>query len=277
MFTKVIAEIGLNMNGSMEHAREMILQAKLCKVNSVKSQKRTIKEYLSEKQYNMPYENPNSFGKTYGEHREFLELSQQQHQELMNYAAGVGITYFVSVWDVSAARQMQEINMPIFKIPSACLTNNALLEEVRSYDKPIYLSTGMSTIEEIDRAVEILKNTDLTLFHCTSCYPCHFEDVRLKVIPFLKERYKVPIGYSGHHLGIAIDLGAVMLGATTIERHVTLDRTMKGTDHAASLEFQGLQKLVRDIQALEKCLLHDTKELLECEKYSWKKLRTVNP
>lgn len=273
---EVIAELGLNMNGDIEVAKRMIKTAALmCNVDAVKSQKRTPREYLTPEQYDRPYENPNSFGKTYGEHREFLELDVKQHKMLMKYAKHMDIAYFVSVWDITAAQQMNKIGIPIFKIPSACLTNDELLEEVKSFGRPIYISTGMSTIEEVDHAINILRGADVTIFQCTSCYPCRFEDVRLPVIPFLADRYGMPVGFSGHHLGIAIDLGAVMLGATKIERHFTLDRTMKGTDHAASLEPQGMGKLVRDIQALRKTMLYDTKDRLECELASWKKLRTV--
>lgn len=276
MKTEIIAEIGLGMNGEMPIAKELIKQAKLCGITHVKSQKRTIKEYLTEEQYNMPYDNPNSFGPTYGKHREFLELSTEEHIVLKQYTESLDMTYFVSCWDVTAARHMDIAGMPIFKVASACLTDDALLEEIKSFGKPIYLSTGMSTIKEIDRAIYILKGTDLTLFHTTSCYPCKFQDIHLETIPFLESRYNLSVGFSGHHLGIAIDIAAVILGATKIERHFTLDRTMKGSDHAASLEPAGLHKLVRDVKATEDSLaLHNREKILDCEVSSWEKLRTV--
>ena len=272
---ETIAELGLNMNGSMETAYEMVKMAAFCGVDAVKSQKRTVKEYLTEEQYNRPYDNPSSFGKTYGEHREVLELDKYQHNRLMGYAKELNLVYFTSVWDITAAQEMNEIGIPIFKIASASLTYDALLEEIKSFDRPIYMSTGMSTLEEVDHAVDILKGSDLTIFHCTSCYPCTFDDLRLGIIPFLLERYNLPVGLSGHHRGIAVDIAAITLGATKLERHFTLDRTMKGTDHAASLEPGGLHKVVRDIRATERSMLVSKKELLECEIPSWEKLRTV--
>lgn len=276
MVTEIIAEIGCNHQGDFETAKEMIKAAYFCKVSAIKAQKRTVKEYLTPEQYERPYNNPHSFGATYGQHREALEFSADQHKKLMRYAKHMAITYFVSVWDVTAAKEMNEIGIPIIKIPSACLTDDDLLEEVKSFGKPIYMSTGMSTIKEIDHAVDILNKTDLTLFHCTSCYPCRFEDVYLKNITFLRERYSLPVGLSGHHLGIAIDLAAAMIGATKIERHFTLDRTMKGTDHAASLEPQGLQKLVRDLKAVQASLKFWSRDkIVPCEKPSWEKLRMV--
>ena len=271
---KVIAEIGCNHQGDINIAKELILQAKIAGVYAVKSQKRTVKEYLSKEQYNKPYEGPNSFGKTYGEHREFLELAPSEHYELKKYAEKLGIKYFVSVWDLTALKQMMEIDLPIIKIPSALLTHDKLLLEAKKYNKPIYISTGMSTISEIDHAVDLLKGADVTLFHTTSCYPCKFQNVYLKNITFLQERYNLPVGFSGHHLGIAIDIAAAVLGAEIIERHFTLDRTMKGTDHAASLEPHGLHKLVRDLKALEQSMeLWDRKKIIPCEQQSLQKLR----
>lgn len=271
---KVVAEIGCNHQGDFEIAKHLIKEAAEAGAWAVKSQKRTIKEYLTSEQYNRPYEGPNSFGPTYGKHREALELSQGQHLELLRYARSLGIKYFVSVWDLTALKEMMEIGLDIIKIPSALLTNDKLLKEAVKYQVPIFLSTGMSTIEEIDHAVNILKDNDVTLFHTTSCYPCEFKNVYLKNITFLQERYGLPVGFSGHHLGIAIDIAAVMLGAQIIERHFTLDRTMKGTDHAASLEPFGLHKLIRDLKALEESLeFWDRKTIIPCEEKSLKKLR----
>jgi len=273
---KVIAEIGCNHQGDINIAKELILQAKIAGAWAVKSQKRTVREYLTPEQYNKPYIGPNSFGETYGQHREVLELSVSEHYELKQYAKKLGIKYFVSVWDLTALKQMMEINLPIIKIPSALLTDNELLLEAKKFNRPIYISTGMSTTDEIDKAIKILEDSEIVIFHTTSCYPCKFQDVYLKNIQYLRERYKKPVGFSGHHLGIAIDIAAVMLGATIIERHFTLDRTMKGTDHAASLEPAGLHKLVRDLKALEKALDYwDRKSIIPCEEAARAKLRPI--
>ena len=275
MNIKVVAEIGCNHQGDIDIAKQLINKAALAGVWAVKSQKRTISEYLTPEQYNRPYIGPNSFGKTYGEHREALELSQVQHAELLKYAHKHNLEYFVSVWDLTALKQMIEIGVKYIKIPSALLTYDELLIEASKSELPIFLSTGMSTSKEIDHAVELLRDTDLTLFHTTSCYPCKFEDVYLYNIVELQTKYDRPVGFSGHHLGIAIDIAAAALGVKVIERHFTLDRTMKGTDHAASLEPNGLYKLVRNLKALEQSLrFYDRESIIECEKASREKLRT---
>lgn len=265
--TFVIAEIGINHQGNIELFKKMIVKAKECGVDAVKSQKREPKECLTPEQYNRPYDNPHSFGKTYGEHKEALELSREDWKEAMALADDLGIPLFASAFDITSARFMKELGVELIKIGSAEVTRLDLLEEVAGYGLPILMSTGMSTLEEIDRAVDLLKarKVDLTLMHCTSCYPCPYEDINLRVIPTLKDRYKVPVGFSGHHSSVAIDAAAVALGAVAVERHFTLDRSMKGTDQAASLEPVGMEKVVKYIRATELALGSAEKRVLECE------------
>lgn len=275
----IIAEIGGNHQGDVDMAKRMIEVARYCGVDAVKLQKRDVKTYLTPEQYNKPYDNPHSFGKTYGEHREYLELTVDEHAELKDHAESLGLTYFVSAWDEVSARQMLELGIEIMKIPSACITDRNLLAVCDEAGIPVIASVGMSTLQEIDALVESLPNVkELYLLQCTSTYPCDFRDINLNVIPELKKRYEgrvKGIGFSGHHLGIAIDVAAVAMGATVIERHFTLDRTMKGTDHAASLEPEGMRRLVRDIRAFEKSRGVPDKTRLACERSSWEKLRKI--
>ena len=263
----VVAEIGINHQGNLDLFRQMIVRAKECGVDAVKSQKREPKECLTPEQYNRPYDSPHAFGKTYGEHKEALELSREKWQEAMELADDLGIPLFASVFDITSARFMRDLGVELIKIGSAEVTRLDLLEEVAGYGLPILMSTGMSTLDEIDKAVDLLKarRVDLTLMHTTSCYPCRYEDLHLRVIPTLRERYKVPVGFSGHHSSVAIDAAAVALGAVAVERHFTLNRTMKGTDQAASLEPVGMEKVVKYIRATELALGSSEKRVQECE------------
>ena len=230
---------------------------------------------LTLEEYNKPYDNPHSFGKTYGEHREYLEFNAKEYAELKRFADSIGMIFFASPWDIASADLLNHLQMPLFKISSACITNLSLLELVAGFGKPTIISAGMSNLDEIERAVKVFENavTEYALLQCTSAYPCDFDDVNLNVIADFKRRFNCPIGFSGHHKGIAVDVGAVALGARIIERHFTLDRTMKGTDHAASLEPQGLHRLVRDVRAVEKAMGSATKMLLQCEIENRNKLR----
>ena len=275
--TYIIAEIGCNHQGDVDTAKQMIEVAKYCGVDAVKGQKRDIRKCLTPQQYEKLYDNPNSFGRTYGEHREFLELSIDEHIELKEHAESLGLTYFLSVWDDNSAREALDMGIEMIKIPSACITDDELLGALKNAKIPVLASAGMSNLDEIDRMVAELGGIkDFYLLQCTSTYPCNFKDINLKVISALKKRYEGKIkgvGLSGHHLGIAIDVAAVALGACIIERHFTLDRTQKGTDHAASLEPEGMRRLVRDIRALEAAQGDAEKKRLECEVRSWSKLR----
>lgn len=279
----VIAEIGCNHKGEMEIAHELIKTAAIyCKVDAVKFQKRNNKEYLTEEQYNAPHPNPqNAYGKTYGEHREFLEFNIEQHAQLKKWCEEYGIEYSTSVWDLTSAKEIASLEPRFIKIPSACNTNYEMLEWLcDNYKGEVQLSLGMTTIEEEENIIKLFEEKgrakDLILYACTSGYPVPFEDICLLEISKLREKYgnKVKqIGFSGHHLGIAIDVSAYTLGANMIERHYTLDRTWKGTDHAASLEPEGMRRLKRDLEATYKALTYKENELLEIEKIQRDKLK----
>ncbi|TDN89167.1 N-acetylneuraminate synthase [Salegentibacter sp. 24] len=279
----VIAEIGCNHKGDMNIARDMIKTAKIfCNVDAVKFQKRNNKELLSQEQYVKPHPNPvNSYGSSYGEHREFLEFSVAQHQQLKEYCEELKITYSTSVWDLTSAKEISGLNPKFIKIPSACNNNQVMLSWLcDNYPGEIHISTGMTTSDEIGKIVDLFKekkrNRDLILYNCTSGYPVPFQDVCLLEINKLREKYQESIkevGFSGHHLGIAVDVAAYTLGASVIERHFTLDRTWRGTDHAASLEPEGLRKLNRNLWAVNEALNFKEKEVLDIEQEQRKKLK----
>lgn len=262
----IIAEIGCNHKRDINIAKQMIEEAAIfCKANVVKFQKRNNKELLCKEEYNAPHPNPeNSYGKTYGEHREFLEFTVEQHRELKEYCEKYSIIYSTSVWDLTSAKEIISLNPKLIKIPSAMNTNFKLLELLcNNYKGEIHISTGMTTDEELDKIINffISKNRvqDIILYSCTSGYPVPFEDVCLCEILKLKNKYGnlvKDIGFSGHHNGIAIDVAAYTLGANYIERHFTLNRTWKGTDHAASLEPDGLRRLVRNLNAAKEALTY---------------------
>lgn len=279
----VVAEIGCNHKGDIEIAKEMIkIAAIYCNADAVKFQKRCNRELLTEEQYYAPHPNPaNSYGKTYGEHREFLEFSVEQHRELKDYCEKMGIVYSTSVWDLTSAREIAGLKPQFIKIPSACNNNYEMLEWLcNNYHGEIHISLGMTTHDEENRLIELFekkdRSKDLVVYACTSGYPVPFEDVCLLEIKRIKDIYgeRVKrIGFSGHHLGIAIDIAAYTLGATIIERHYTLDRTWKGTDHAASLEPEGIRKLKRNLMAAYEALHYKDKEVLEIEAVQREKLK----
>ncbi|MBB3123532.1 N-acetylneuraminate synthase [Mesoflavibacter sabulilitoris] len=279
----VIAEIGCNHKGDMEIAKELIKVAKIfCNVDAVKFQKRHNKELLTEAQYNAPHPNPvNSYGDTYGAHREFLEFDVNQHQELKDYCEAMGLDYSTSVWDLTSAKDIAGLQPKFIKIPSACNNNMKMLTWLcEHYEGELHISTGMTTKDEIDDLVSLFKThnraKDLVLYNCTSGYPVPFKDVCLLDINILKEKYGAEvkhIGFSGHHLGIAVDMAAYTLGANVIERHYTLDRTWKGTDHAASLEPAGLRKLSRDLKAVYESLTYKIQDILPIEQVQRDKLK----
>jgi len=280
---RIIAEIGCNHRGDMQIAKEMIQTAALfCKADVVKFQKRNNKELLSEQEYNTPHPNPaNSYGETYGAHREFLEFDLDQHKQLKLWCEEFGIMYSTSVWDLTSAKEITSLNPQIIKIPSACNLNKGLLEYLcDNYAGEIHLSFGMTTHDEEEQIVSFFeskrRNQDLVVYSCTSGYPVPFEDICLLEITRLTKRFRhrvKSVGFSGHHLGIAVDIAAVTLGAEWIERHFTLDRTWKGTDHAASLEPDGVRRLVRDCKAVYKALQFKKEGILEIELIQWEKLK----
>lgn len=279
----VIAEAGCNHMGQMEIAKELIQTAAIfCKADAIKFQKRCNRELLTPEQYNAPHPHPeNSYGKTYGEHREFLEFSLDQHKQLKEWCEEAGITYATSVWDMTSAKEIASLKPKFIKIPSAC---NNYLEMLQwlcdNYEGEIQVSLGMTTHKEEETLVRLFekngRNKDLVIFSCTSGYPVPFSDVCLLEVKRIKEAYGdvvKKIGFSGHHLGIAVDVAAYTLGAEVIERHYTLDRTWKGTDHAASLEPDGVRKLVRNLNAVHEALTYKDQEILPIEAVQREKLK----
>ncbi len=279
----VIAEAGCNHKGDMEIAKEMIkVAAVFCQADAIKFQKRCNRELLTEEQYNAPHPNPvNSYGNTYGEHREYLEFTVEQHAQLKKWCEEMGITYSTSVWDLTSAKEIASLEPEFIKIPSACNNHYEMLNWLcDNYKGEIQVSLGMTTHKEeqdlIDLFVNKDRNKDLTIFSCTSGYPVPFENICLLEITRLIEKYGnivKNIGFSGHHLGISVDDAAYVLGANVIERHYTLDRTWKGTDHAASLEPDGIRKLKRNLVQIKKALTEKSVEILPIEQVQRDKLK----
>jgi len=280
---KVIAEIGCNHKGDMDIAKELITTAAIfCKADYVKFQKRHNRELLSPEQYAAPHPNPiNAYGRTYGEHRENLEFSVDQHKELMDFCDQMKIGYSTSVWDVTSAKQMAALKPEFLKVPSASNLHWPMLSVLADeFGGKIHLSLGMTTQDEMEQIVDFFEQRgrakDLVIYACTSGYPVAFEDVCLLEITRLRERFADrvdAIAFSGHHLGIAADVAALALGVEWIERHFTLDRTWKGTDHAASLEPDGLRRLVRDVRAVSQALTYKKTEILPVEAETRAKLK----
>jgi len=280
---KVIAEIGCNHMGSIEIAKDLIRLAKESNADVAKFQTRDNRLLLTEEQYNTPHPNPvNSYGKTYGEHREFLEFSLDQIIELKNYCESIGIIYSTSVWEVNSAKMISNLKPSFIKVPSACNNNFEMLEVLRDeYSGQVQISFGMTTQEEEKKVIEFFEEKNqaldrLVIYSCTSGYPVPFHDVSLLEIQRLYEIYGErvkEIGFSGHHLGIAIDIAAYTLGAKWIERHFTKDRTWKGTAHAASLEPEGMKKLIRNLNATHDALSFKKKEILDIEQIQRDKLK----
>ena len=280
---KVIAEIGCNHMGSMDIAKELIALAKESGAGYVKFQKRNNRELLTDEQYCAKHPVAfNSYGDTYGEHREFLEFSLKQHKELKEYSQNIGIIYSTSVWDITSAKEMITFSPEFLKVPSACNNNFEMLKILRDdFKGQIQLSVGMTTKKEVEEIIQLFEETNqaksrLLIYSCTSGYPVPAKDVALLEINWLYENYASrvhEIGFSGHHLGVALDIAAYTLGARWIERHFTKDRTWKGTDHAASLEPQGLKKLVRDLNATYLALNYKNSEILPIEQEQRDKLK----
>ena len=283
METYIIAEIGCNHKGDFAIAKEMVKIAKsFCDVDKVKFQKRNPVELLTQREYYAPHPDPHhSYGETYGKHREALEFSLEQHRTLMEYCRELNIEYSCSVWDITSAKEIVSLNPQSIKIPSATNLNNVVVDYLcENYGGEIHVSLGMTTKREeesiIDRFIQNKRNRDVVIYSCVSGYPVSFEDLSLLEIRRLVEKYTTivkAIGFSGHHLGIAADIAALTLGARYFERHFTLDRTLKGTDHAASLEPDGMRRIVRDIRNVSKALTYKEKDILECEKVQRRKLK----
>lgn len=280
---KTIAEIGCNHMGSVDTAMQLIKVAKECGADVAKFQKRSNKDLLTNEQYDEAHPNPhNSYGNSYGEHREFLEFDLKTHKQLKEYCDQIGIVYSTSVWEVISASEIISINPQFIKVPSACNNNFEMLEVLRDdYKGEVQLSFGMTSQDEEKKIIEFFESKSaakdrLIIYACTSGYPVPFEDVSLLEISRLYEQFSnrvKAIGFSGHHLGIAIDIAAYTLGARWIERHFTMDRTWKGTDHAASLEAGGLSRLIRNLNATYKALNYKEEEILDIEKVQREKLK----
>ncbi len=270
----VIAELGINHNGDMDIAKKLIDVAAAAGCDAIKFQKRTINVVYSTEELSRPRESP--FGETNGDLKYGLEFGQDEYEEIDRYCKEKGIPWLSSCWDEGSVDFINQFDVPCFKIASASLTDDALLRYTRTKGKPILLSTGMSTLDQIDHAVDVLGKPDLAILHSCSTYPAYYEELNLRVIPVLKQRYQVPVGYSGHETGIPSSVAAVAVGASIVERHITLDRSMWGSDQAASLEPNGITRLMRDIRLIETSMGDGVKRVIEREVPIMKKLRRVD-
>jgi len=271
----IIAEIGNNHNGSIEKAFELMKIAKEIGVDAIKFQVKNIEKSFTKELLDSPYVNENSFGKTYREHKETLEFSKDELKKIYEYAKELGIICFSTPFDVDSVELLESIGNPIYKISSFHVTDLVLIEAICKTKKPIIISTGMSTEDEIDKAMSIIKkySDKYVILHCVSSYPTNDEDVNLRVIPTLQKKYDCPVGYSGHEKGIAICTSAVALGACIIERHFTVDRTLKGPDHASSVETNGMTHIVNRTKRIFNALGSSEKKVLDCELKNRKKFR----
>jgi len=271
----VIAEIGLNHNGDVDIAKRLIEVAARAGADAVKFQKRTPEISTPEHMRDVPRETP--WGTmSYLDYRRRVEFGRDEYVEIGDHATMLGLDWFASPWDVPSVAFLEDLNVVAHKVASASLTDTELLVALRETGKPVILSTGMSTMEQIDRALDTLGTDRVVLMHATSTYPLEPEEANLRVISTLRDRYAgVPVGYSGHERGLQISLAAVALGAVAVERHITLDRTMWGSDHAASLEPTGLEHLVRDIRVIEKALGDGVKRVFDSERAPMAKLRRI--
>jgi N-acetylneuraminate synthase len=271
--TFVVAEIGINHNGDVDLARKLIAAAAGAGCDAVKFQKRTVDVVYREEELARPRESP--FGDTNGDLKRGLEFGQDEYRAIDEYCRVLGIQWFASCWDEDSVDFIEAFSPPCYKIASASLTDDALLRHHRTYGRPIILSTGMSDLDEIDHAVDVLGTDDLVLLHATSTYPSTPTELNLRVIAALRERYDVPVGYSGHEVGLATTLAAHVLGACMVERHITVDRAMWGSDQAASVEPLGVMRMVRDMRAIESALGDGKKVVYESEIPVREKLRRV--
>jgi len=270
----LIAEIGINHNGDLNVAKKLIDAAHACSWDCVKFQKRNPDISVPEHQKNEPKDTP--WGKmTYLEYKKKIEFEKKEYDQIARYCSYKPIDWTVSVWDLDSLNFIKKYDIPFIKIPSAHLTNHKLLKASAPTGIPIVASTGMSTLKEVDEAVAVLKKhaSQFVLMHCNSSYPSKLEELNLKVIPALKKRYKCPVGYSGHEYGLDSTSTAVALGASIVERHITLDRNMWGTDQASSVEPQGMDKLYKQIRSVQHYLGDGKKKVYESELSSRKKLR----
>ncbi|MEI6610052.1 MAG: N-acetylneuraminate synthase family protein [Deltaproteobacteria bacterium] len=267
----IIAEIGINHNGDIDIAKRLIDLAKFSGCDAVKFQKRTIDVVYKSEELAAPRESP--FGNTNGDLKYALEFELEDYQEIDRYCREKKIPWFASCWDEGSVDFIDQFNVPCYKIASPSLTDDNLIRYTKSKGKPIILSTGMSTVEQIDHAVEVLGKDNLLILHATSTYPAQYDELNLAVIPVIKKRYGLPIGYSGHETGIPSSISVVALGGCVVERHITLDRAMWGSDQAASLGPGGIIKMVSGIRLMEMAMGDGIKKVIEREKPIIKKLR----
>ena len=270
----IIAEIGINHNGDINLAKKLIDVAAAAKCDAVKFQKRTVEVVYPAEELARLRESP--FGSTNGDLKHGLEFGQEEYAEIDRHCKHNNISWFASCWDEQSVDFIEQFDVPCYKIASASLTDDGLLRHTRSQGRPIFMSTGMSTSEQVDHAVELLGREELVIMHTTSTYPALYEELNLRVIPMLKQRYGLPVGYSGHETGLSTSIASVALGACALERHITLDRAMWGSDQAASVEPQGFAHLVRDIRLVETAMGDGVKRVIEREVPIMKKLRRVD-
>jgi N-acetylneuraminate synthase len=267
----VVAEIGINHNGSLDTAKELIKVSSDAGCDAVKFQKRTLEVVYTPEELTRPRENP--FGPTNGDLKRGLEFGLEEYQEIDQYCKELNIDWFVSCWDEASVDFIEKFNPPCYKIASASLTDDDLLRHHRKYERPIILSTGMSTMEEIEHAIEVLGEDDLVVLHSTSTYPAQLNELNLRVILTLKKKYNVPIGYSGHEPGLSTTFATAVMGASIIEKHITLDRALWGSDQAASVEPHGIKKLVEYITQWEEASGNGIKKVYDSEIPIREKLR----
>ncbi len=273
--TYIVAEIGINHNGDLEIAKKIIEAAHHAGVSAVKLQKRTPELCVPPEQRNVMRETPWGYI-TYLEYRYRTEFNAEQYAEIDRFCKQLGVPWFASVWDEESVDFLEAFNPICYKVPSAALTDHPLLRKLRSTNRPIILSTGMSTMDEIRAGVGVVGTDQLVVTHATSTYPCEPEELNLRMIPNLKKEFNVPVGYSGHEVGLIPSIVAVALGACMVERHITLDRAMWGSDQAASVEPGGFERLVKYIRVSEQSLGDGIKQVYASELSSLKKLRRVN-
>jgi N-acetylneuraminate synthase len=260
----IVAEIGINHNGEVDIAKKLIRVAVACGCDAVKFQKRTPELCVPQSQRSLMRETPWGYI-SYMEYREKVEFGRPQYDEIDRFCSQEGVVWFASCWDNPSIDFLEEFNPPCYKIASASLTNDDLLRHIRATGRPIILSTGMSSLDDIDHAVEVLGLDNLILLQSVSTYPARYDELNLRAIATLRQRYQIPVGYSGHETGIASTVAAVALGACCVERHITLDRAMWGSDHAASLEPTGLTRVCRDIRLIETSMGTGDKKVLDRE------------
>lgn len=270
----VIAEVGINHNGNLALAKQLIDVAAMTGCDAVKFQKRTVDVVYTQEE--LAKERLSVFGNTNGDLKRGLEFGFEEYAEINEYCKQKGLIWFASCWDESSVDFIEKFNVPCYKISSASLTDDNLLKRTKATGKPILLSTGMSTMSQIEHAVSVLGEDNLVIYHCTSTYPTEHSEINLAVIQHFKEKFSCPIGFSGHERGVIPSILAAAFGANSVERHITIDRTLWGSDHAASLEPNGLFRMVRDIRQIPVLIGDGEKRVYESEKPIIQKLRRVD-